>query len=238
MNGPWPAIQCKRYTADGKRCTNPTRHHDGWCQRCAGLVRPKQDISTRIMGVAGGSGYGGTRARARIGRMGELRTAHWLDELTAGTSARVFHGLRIPGVEYDTDVDHALLMGRQLILIDSKLWRPGIYFRFGGHIWRFSGHRFARFPQAESRNMEMARDRYRIALGHLVRIDAITVVHSSQDGKRCRFVSKLGHGIPIGEERRFGARLARMARWAGPPDPAIIDHLNKLLRAPARTARV
>ena len=40
--------------------------------------------------------------------------------------ARVFHGLTRPGSVF-VDVDHAVLRGRRLVLVESKLWLPGHY---------------------------------------------------------------------------------------------------------------
>jgi len=44
-----------------------------------------------------------------------------------GTGVRIFHGLAWPGSVF-TDIDHALLCGRRLVLIESKSWLPGHYY--------------------------------------------------------------------------------------------------------------
>ncbi|RKT57618.1 J domain-containing protein [Saccharothrix australiensis] len=55
--------------------------------------------------------------------------------------ARVFHGLAWPGSVF-ADVDHAVLCGRRLVLIESKSWLPGHYaVEDDGVLWR-NGHPF------------------------------------------------------------------------------------------------
>lgn len=62
-------------------------------------------------------------ALAAAGLKGEQLTAALLTELLARfPTARVFHGMCWPAQESDADVDHAVLVGDRLALIDSKLW--------------------------------------------------------------------------------------------------------------------
>ncbi|SDN67738.1 J domain-containing protein [Allokutzneria albata] len=59
-----------------------------------------------------------------------------LDYLTRLPGARIFHGLSLPGSVF-ADVDHAVLCGRRLVLIESKLWLPGHYEADDdGSLWR------------------------------------------------------------------------------------------------------
>ncbi|WP_092780552.1 J domain-containing protein [Actinokineospora terrae] len=55
--------------------------------------------------------------------------------------ARVFHGLSRPGSVF-ADVEHAVLCGHRLVLVESKLWLPGHYeIDDDGSLWR-NGHPF------------------------------------------------------------------------------------------------
>lgn len=57
----------------------------------------------------------------------ERLTADLLERyLTRLPAVRVFHGLALPGSVF-ADVDHAVLAGRRLVLIESKTWLPGHY---------------------------------------------------------------------------------------------------------------
>ncbi|GAB3301256.1 J domain-containing protein [Parasphingorhabdus pacifica] len=61
--------------------------------------------------------------------------------LTRMPGVRIFHGLAWPGSVF-TDVDHAVLCGRRLVLIESKRWLPGHYtIDESGMLFR-NGHRF------------------------------------------------------------------------------------------------
>jgi hypothetical protein len=55
--------------------------------------------------------------------------------------ARIFHGLAWPDSVF-ADVDHAVLRGHRLVLIESKMWLPGHYTADeAGGVWR-NGHPF------------------------------------------------------------------------------------------------
>lgn len=57
----------------------------------------------------------------------ERLTADLLGQyLTRLPNARIFHGLAWPGSVF-ADIDHAVLAGRRLVLIESKTWLPGHY---------------------------------------------------------------------------------------------------------------
>jgi hypothetical protein len=59
--------------------------------------------------------------------LAERLTAELLElYLTRLPGARIFHGLALPGSVF-ADVDHAVLCGKRLVLIESKLWLPGHY---------------------------------------------------------------------------------------------------------------
>jgi hypothetical protein len=55
--------------------------------------------------------------------------------LTRMPGVRVFHGLAWPGSVF-ADVDHAVLCGRRLVLIESKTWLPGHYTTDDTGFWR------------------------------------------------------------------------------------------------------
>ncbi|WP_318533289.1 MULTISPECIES: J domain-containing protein [Actinoalloteichus] len=84
--------------------------------------------------------------------IGRQLTADLLDRyLTRLPGARIFHGLAWPGSVF-ADVDHAVLCGRRLVLIESKKWLPGHYVADeDGTLWR-NGHVFRggsiRLPEA------------------------------------------------------------------------------------------
>jgi len=82
--------------------------------------------------------------------LAERLTAELLEAyLTQLPGARIFHGLALPGSVF-ADVDHAVLCGKRLVLIESKLWLPGHYETGGdgrllrnGRAFRGGGSRLA-----------------------------------------------------------------------------------------------
>jgi curved DNA-binding protein CbpA len=83
----------------------------------------------------------GTPDSAQIAE--QLTAALLAKYLTCLPGARIFHGVAWPGSVF-ADIDHAVLCGRRLVLIESKTWLPGHYVAdpdFDGELWR-NGHPF------------------------------------------------------------------------------------------------
>lgn len=98
----------------------------------AGII-PDTHVDMRTWGTAGDlsdavSKFGYNRVEWGI--KGEKTTALLLDDFVKKLkTATVFHGLQFPG-SMVADVDHAVLYGNRLALIDSKMWKPA-YYQFG-----------------------------------------------------------------------------------------------------------
>ncbi|HVV13889.1 J domain-containing protein [Amycolatopsis sp.] len=77
------------------------------------------------------------RPGADADQWGERLTAELLARyLTRLPNVRVFHGLSLPGSVF-ADVDHAVLAGKRLVLVESKTWLPGHYGADDdGTLWR------------------------------------------------------------------------------------------------------
>jgi hypothetical protein len=75
-------------------------------------------------------------------QLAERLTARLLTEYIAPLpGTRIFHGLAWPDSVF-ADVDHAVLRGHRLVLIESKMWLPGHYTADeSGVVWR-NGHPF------------------------------------------------------------------------------------------------
>ncbi|KAA9161380.1 DnaJ domain-containing protein [Amycolatopsis acidicola] len=96
------------------------------------LARARARFATEFGGV---TVFG--RPGADADQWGERLTAELLERyLTRLPHVRVFHGLALPGSVF-ADVDHAVLAGKRLVLVESKTWLPG---RYGadddGTLWR------------------------------------------------------------------------------------------------------
>lgn len=129
----------------------------------------------QVWGVAGGH-IGSNTAfgdKARIGAQGEKVFGNALKALVNEFPfVRVFHGVCFtPGVR-GADVDHIVLIGRNVFMIDSKNWAPGRYdWHFDGQVLRDS----APFPGGEV-HMDAALRKWRDYLGVSVPVRASLVL--------------------------------------------------------------
>ena len=70
---------------------------------------------------------------AEIGARGEHRTAEILNRL-AHRGAAIFHDITLPGSR--ANLDHVIVAGNSITIIDTKVWAPGTYWRLFGVIRR------------------------------------------------------------------------------------------------------
>jgi hypothetical protein len=123
-----------------------------WALVVAGIVAAGVDITRRFLSARRTdreftAEFGGKVVFGRPGtepdEIAERLTARLLAEhLTRIPGVRVFHGLAAEAGSVFADVDHAVLCGRRLVLVESKLWLPGHYdVPESGEVLR-NGHRF------------------------------------------------------------------------------------------------
>ncbi len=68
----------------------------------------------------------GSSSANQVGAAGERRTAALLDRVAAAENGpTVLHDLRIPGAR--ANLDHVVVSGADVWLLDTKVWRPGFY---------------------------------------------------------------------------------------------------------------
>lgn len=116
-------------------------------------------IGEAAAGLSGDTSWAANDAVAEKGADGERRTAEMLRRWLADGSlpgAVVLHDLKIPARGITANVDHAIVTGRRLLLVDSKMWKPGRYFTFRGRTFRSAGGWPKRFPHADKSTMELA----------------------------------------------------------------------------------
>lgn len=109
---------------------------------------------------------------ARVGANGERRTAKILGGLNHPIV--VLHDVRIPIPGFTANIDHVVVFGTKVWLIDSKVWKPAAYRTVFGRTFR--GWR--RFKFADSKTIPMAVEafgRHGLALER-----PMMVVHSSK----------------------------------------------------------
>lgn len=90
---------------------------------------------------------------AKAGTDGEVMTAGVLNKVAMAVAGpTVIHDVRIPLPGVSANIDHLIVSGNTVTIIDSKLWKPGFYWTIFGHSFRGSKS----FPHANKKTMEMA----------------------------------------------------------------------------------
>ena len=168
----------------------------------------------------------GDKDAGRVGAVAEHATAKILTKAPAAVT--VLHDLSIPGSP--ANIDHAVIVGSTVWLLDSKAWAPGWYVTLFGRTWR----RWRPWTDQAGKHpgdkltLPMARDRLARILPAGVTIRCRLVVHSSSNKRACR----LAWYRPKGAKAWSPARCQRwVERLAGrPADPEIIAVLRPLVR--------
>lgn len=166
---------------------------------------------------------------AQKGHEGEVRTAALLDrEAEAVQGPTVVHDVRIPLPNVKANIDHLIISGNTVTIIDSKVWKPGRYWTMFGSTRRG----MEKFPHADKSTMVMARDALKnLAEQNKVSIDfkeSLLVIWSSRKYPKMsvRFLKPQG-ATPI-SGAVFTKRLSRLFD-SQPADSALVSLLLPLV---------
>lgn len=174
-------------------------------------------------------GWSGLDAgRQAVGRAGELGTADVLAKFAARhPEVVVLHSLRLPDPKAHVDIDHVVVSGHKVFIIDSKVWKPGFYWSFGQKHYR--GLHAA--PHAGKRTMAWASQAVQRFLGPQAKVQVpIIVVWPSSVKKPLRLWAWRPPEAQGMSGRRFASDAARIVR-PRPADPEIVAALRRLLAA-------
>ncbi|MCU6481917.1 nuclease-related domain-containing protein [Arthrobacter sp. A2-55] len=69
-------------------------------------------------------------AVARVGAKGEEKTEALLGGFAK--KAAILHDLRVPLPGFKANIDHIVVSGNHVLILDSKVWKPGFYWSFLG----------------------------------------------------------------------------------------------------------
>lgn len=195
----------------------------------------------RILGVAGGglrnAQWAANAAVAKIGQSGEQQTAATLERFAApDNGVTVLHDLHIPIPNFNANIDHVVVSGSSIHIIDTKVWKPARYWTIAGMSFRG----FKRFEPAEKKTMAMAVDaleRYLNKKNVRASIEVPVVAISPSSTRKKLKVGLLSiPGARAMTWRQF-VRYAdktftpagRIGRGAKPADPAVVNELAHLL---------
>mgnify|MGYP002738587564 CR=1 FL=1 len=183
----------------------------------------------RVYGRAGGSAsVGGSfesfSGAGKVGARGERRTGEVLNALASRPDGpTVFHDLVIPGVP-GPNVDHAVVAGKKVLLLDSKFYAPGFYWTFGGVTRR----KFEAVPFADKATLPMAFDRFAPLLGRAKMLRPVMVVWPSRADEKM----SLSLFRPQGARALAGERLESFIsrRMFSPASSEVVALLQEFVR--------
>lgn len=197
------------------------------------MTRSARGGSPRTVGRAGvgleDTSWAINDAVARVGRDGELRTEELLSKLADHRSGvTVIHDLTIPIPGFKANIDHAVVSGRRVVLIDTKVWKPGRYWTFGGHTRRGG----EKVPHVDKANPQFAFDavsRYLTGRGieFTMATPLIAVWSSSKRAPVKLFWLRIPGGVVFPAERLL--RKIRSAVGDRNADAAIVAALSELV---------
>lgn len=191
-----------------------------------------------VYGEAGGglrdAKWAANDAVAQVGRSGELKTADVLnrfahDARSANGGPTVLHDLAIPIPGFTANIDHVVVSGRNVLLVDTKAWAAGFYWTLGGRTRRG----MSAFPHADKQTMGMAQDA-------LARFFAQHGVQTARLRTPVVVIWPTGHSrptriaflkIPRAKAMLGPVFARRVRRLAGddPADPAVLGVLLRLV---------
>ncbi|WP_427019367.1 nuclease-related domain-containing protein (plasmid) [Pseudarthrobacter sp. P1] len=167
---------------------------------------------------------------ARIGAKGEQKTEALLNGFAL--KAAVLHDLRVPLPGFKANIDHVIVSGKNVLILDTKVWKPGFYSSVFGYRrgWAKADH-VGKDQSYVSRSMDsfLAGTGARIGLPRLV-------VWSSRDGQSLSTWAlkvpgaSIVHGLGV-------VPLVKAFVRQGPADPAIVARLRQLLVTSPRPGR-
>lgn len=138
------------------------------------------------------------------GIMGEMMTADALEVLLDIPGVRIIHGMQFPGSD-TADVDHAIICGNKLALVDSKLWKPARYaWGHYGEITTNGGRRegnISHFPHAV--------EGYRSAFPEL-QVAGWILIHPHSDPDKFSFDNENAQDVYLGDAE---GTIRSIASW-------------------------
>lgn len=171
---------------------------------------PQEDTYRFVYGSPGGVGSSVSnfsKEAVAAGVAGEESTAYLLETFLRGMpGVTIFHGLQFPGSER-ADVDHAVVIGRKVFLIDSKQFKSGEY---QWYMHATHGERIGTSSQDGHKNhMDAAAKGYRTILGPDANITTLLIIHGKDMKIGPKRFSSAGVGAYTAHEalRKIGSEV-------------------------------
>lgn len=169
----------------------------------------------------------------KVGAAGELKSGRLLAQLAARPGGpTVVHDVRIPIEGFSANIDHVVISGRDVTLMDTKVWKDGLYWTFGGKTRRG----FELVPHLDRKTLStgvnsIGKMLYRFGVPATFRRSVLLIwpSNASADGPSVRLYRPNG-AVPL-VVRDESAALRKLARLTGtkPADPQVVSALTRIL---------
>lgn len=167
---------------------------------------------------------------ARIGAAGEAKTQALLDVF--GKQAGVFHDLRVPIPGFKANMDHVIVSGRKVLIIDTKVWQPGFHWTWAGANRR--GLKRVSHTEKDQAWVTKAMTKYLDGTGANV-WDVRIAVWPSRPGKVGTAFLKVPGAVVLPAEN-VGALVSKFI-GVSPANDAITSRLMRLITAAPKLGR-
>jgi hypothetical protein len=168
------------------------------------------------------------REQASAGTDGEVRTARALTDICRPGGPTVLHDLVLPMNGITANIDHIVISGKEVRILDSKMWTPGFYWTFAGHTRRG----LTRIDHADKQTMAMATIAINKILSntgvHFVMKRPVFVVWPSNTKKQMVLRLFRPYGAKATTGRNFAARTRHYA-GAQPANQELVAALVPLV---------
>ena len=180
--------------------------------------------------LSGDAAFASSKGAADAGRQGEVLTAAVLNMMAQDRGFAVFHDLAIPGTK--ANVDHVVVAGNKVWVIDSKRWKPGFYWTLGGRTRRGGES----FPSADKRGLPLVRIRlaqFLVAKRLDVQVQRpLMVVHNTRPAEKQSLWAYRPRGDEYPRSRPRVVRPDALSFPAVAADPRIVQALAPLVATP------
>jgi hypothetical protein len=184
-------------------------------------------FGTPAASLKSGQAWAKNDAVIKHGAAGEMKTAALLNALPDGYV--VFHDLRMPMKNISANIDHAVLCGKHLILIDSKVWAGGFYWSFRGKNFRDLKH----VDHISKKTMQMGQTSFTALLrGTKIHRPVVAVWPSSTVKTPTLFNPFVPSAQVLHGDSLIKHIVSSLPRRPGPTDPVTVNQLKKLLINP------
>lgn len=174
-------------------------------------------------GLSSNTGWAVSDGAARAGANGEKKTEAVLAQF-AGKAA-VLHDLTVPIPGFKANIDHVVVSGKRVMLIDTKVWKPGFYWTLFGVNRR--GFERVDHTAKDQSYINRAVVSYLKGTGAQVSDPILAVWCSRNNAAASIWALKVPGAAVINGSALTGAVRRSLTRK--PADPAIVAKLSRLL---------